>query len=161
MKKQVTMQDISKIVEQFSASGLRLRRHGVESPREPLDPHPTHEFNEESPKRVAEVMHWLETYAEPSKTATYSSYSLKHAVEEVSQYTANGEAIVAAVLAGYRWRRNQDGLNLNIFMKGKWKLNIHEIRLHNKKRRPEPYRDTPLNFPNAKVPVYSPLHPRA
>lgn len=54
---------------------------------------------------VAEVAAWLRRNISPIKTPGYSSYSLKHLVEDdLGRYVSNGEAIAAALVVGYPFR---------------------------------------------------------
>ncbi|CAK0774894.1 hypothetical protein CCP3SC1AL1_760016 [Gammaproteobacteria bacterium] len=94
---------------------LRLNRNGFSTNRSK----PTDLTEDDSLRRIAESMDWIELYCEPAKTAEYFSYSLKHAVEEASDYTTNGEAIMAAILLGYQPIKIQ-GPNCYFRIKGKF-----------------------------------------
>lgn len=70
---------------------------GIE--QDPADP---------NPKEVTAARGWIKWFAEPTKgiRTRYSSYGLKHVVEEWSgHYVSNGAFIRAAELEGYRIKR--------------------------------------------------------
>ncbi len=54
---------------------------------------------------VAEVAAWLRQNIAPIKTPGIGSYGLKHLIEkQIGRYVSNGEAIAAALVAGYAFR---------------------------------------------------------
>lgn len=56
-------------------------------------------------EHIAHVADFLRARIRPIQTCTVDSYSLKHAVENaMGVYTTNGEAIAAALMAGYPWK---------------------------------------------------------
>lgn len=53
-------------------------------------------------EEVTQVAEWLVEHLAPIKTPNTSSYGLKHRAEDhLGRYVANGEAIAAALMAGY------------------------------------------------------------
>ncbi|MCS7260605.1 MAG: hypothetical protein NZ765_07475 [Anaerolineae bacterium] len=61
-------------------------------------------YDEPPPEEaVMACLRWLEQCAKPAKRRSYSSYWLKHVVEEwCGDYIPNGAMIEAAIRAGYR-----------------------------------------------------------
>lgn len=56
-------------------------------------------------QHVKRVVEFLRSRLRPIQTCTIGSYSLKHTVEDaIGAYTTNGEAIAAALMAGYPYK---------------------------------------------------------
>lgn len=79
----------------FQPSRLTQPEHAAQmaEQRRVLRAHATH---------IAQVSEWLTEHLQPVKTCRVHSYSLKHLIERaMHEYTSNGEAIAAALMAGY------------------------------------------------------------